>query len=135
MKCWFANGGQLSAFVRKKKKAARISPTLEFHRLLEGNFVNGAVGSTTPFLAVSKQPLQRTHFILCRGDFSRYWRKYHSRLFWIISMLACNLQAQGGELHLNMWSCISLLTDQFKTQQLVFVGKNRDNYSGGRLCL
>lgn len=40
------------------KKRARISATLGFHRRPRSNFVNGAVGSTSPFLAISELPLQ-----------------------------------------------------------------------------
>lgn len=46
----------------EKKKRQRFQLLREFHRLPRGNFVNGAVGCTFPFLAVSKQALQGKAF-------------------------------------------------------------------------
>lgn len=33
------------------------------------------------FLLYQNKHCRERHFILCYRDFSRYWRKYHSRLF------------------------------------------------------
>lgn len=62
----------------------RILATLVFHRLLRGNFVNEAVGSTSPVPVVSKQPVVEKSILFYAIETSPgtdRWRKYRSRLF------------------------------------------------------
>lgn len=68
-------------FCQEKKKKARISATLEFLGLLRGNFVNGAVGSTSPFLGISKPPLQRKAFYSLPRRFLQVLEKIPQQAF------------------------------------------------------
>lgn len=66
----------LSGGKKKKSKA-----TLEFQRLQRGNSVNGAVGSTSPFLAISKQPLWRKAFYSLPWRFLQVLKKIPQQAF------------------------------------------------------
>lgn len=116
-KGWFSNGGQLSALGGWGREEIQLLQSFTDYQ------------DTILLMEHWGEPFLPASFA------DRCWGKYLSELFWITSLLACNFQAEGGELCLNMCSCISPLLDQFKVLQFVLVRKSADNYTGGKLCV